>query len=46
MINKALKTLNETRFNRLILVWSCPATNMICVRDKMTGHSKIITLRG
>lgn len=43
-MNKVRLTLNNPKFERILLIWSCPATNRICVRDKMTGKTKIIEL--
>lgn len=43
-MNKVIETLKDPKFDRILLIWSCPATNRICVRDRMTGQTKIINL--
>lgn len=43
-MQKVIETLKKPEFERILLIWSCPATNRICVRDRLTGKTKIIEL--
>lgn len=43
-MQKVLKVLKEGKFSRIILVWSCPATKQIFIRDRVTGQTKLIIL--
>ena len=43
-MKKVLKTLKEDKFQRIALVWSCPATKQIFIRDTLTGQTKLIQL--
>lgn len=43
-MDKVLKILNQPKFDRLLLVWTNVGTNQVCVRDRLNGKSKIITV--
>lgn len=45
MMRKALELLKTKKFDKLVLVWSCPATKQMCIRDITTGKTKIIEVK-
>lgn len=43
-MNNVNKTLKMKKFNKLMVMWVQPTKKLICVRCKLTGYTKIITI--